>query len=130
LPKPWRATPRPAAGPDRTVDRPRHVRIPEVRPAHGQFEETGRDSYFSKFHGSDSLVPYFPDGGKCYLETESRDFCGHFRIRSATLSRDRFHIAFGNAPRRRIVVLFSATDSVYAEAKRVLQIIIPKIEIS
>jgi hypothetical protein len=25
----------------------------------------------------------FPDGGKCYLETEARESCGHFRIRSA-----------------------------------------------
>ena len=68
----------------------------------------------------------FPDGGKCYLETEVREFCGHFRIRSANLSRNRFQIAFGNAPVKRIEVLFSATDSVYAEVKRVLQIMIPK----
>ena len=68
----------------------------------------------------------FPDGGKCYLETEVREFCGHFRIRSANLSRNRFQIAFGNAPVKRIGVLFSATDSVYAEVKRVLQIMIPK----
>ena len=72
----------------------------------------------------------FPDGGKCYLETEDREFCGHFRIRSANLSRDRFQIAFGNAPVKRIVVLFSATDAVYAEVKRVLRIMIPKIDIS
>jgi hypothetical protein len=31
---------------------------------------------------------------------------------------------------KRIVMLFSATDSVYAEVKHVLQIMIPKIDIS
>jgi hypothetical protein len=69
----------------------------------------------------------FPDGGKCYLETEAREFCGHFLIHSANLSRNRFEIAFGNAPAKGIRVLFSATDSVYVEVKRVLQIMIPKI---
>ncbi len=64
----------------------------------------------------------FPDGGKCYLETDAREFCGHFRIHSANLSRNRFQIAFGNAPVKRIRVLFSATDSVYAEVERNLTV--------
>jgi hypothetical protein len=69
----------------------------------------------------------FPDGGKCYVETDDREFCGHFRIHTAELSRNCFEIAFGKAPMKRIVVLFSATDSVYAEVKRVLRIMVPKI---
>jgi hypothetical protein len=72
----------------------------------------------------------FPDGGKCYVESEDREFCGHFRIRSASLSRNWFRMAFGREPVREIVVVFSATDSVYSEVKRVLRIMIPKIVIS
>ena len=71
----------------------------------------------------------FPDGGKCYLETDDRDFCGHFRIRSANLSRDRLQITFGNAPVKTIVVRFTATDSVYAEVERVLRIMIPQLAV-
>jgi len=72
----------------------------------------------------------FPDGGECYVETEDREFCGHFRIRRAYLSRNRLQIAFGKRPERKIAVLFDATDSVYTEVKRVLHIMIPDIVIS
>ena len=72
----------------------------------------------------------FPDGGKCYLETEDREFCGQFRIQSAQLWRDRFQITFGKEPVSRIDVSFSATDSVYDKVQRVLRILIPGIAIS
>ena len=39
-----------------------------------------------------------PDGGECYVETDDRDFCGHFRIRNAQLSRNWFRMAFGGGP--------------------------------
>jgi hypothetical protein len=111
--------------------------IVELRCEHVSATEAG-DGFQVLFETTrDSLEGYlliqrhfeFPDEGKCYLETEAREFCGHFRIRSANLSRTRFQIAFGNASVKRIVVLFTATDSVYAEVKRVLQIMIPKIDI-
>ena len=38
-------------------------------------------------------------------------------------------MAFGNAPLKEILVLFNATDSAYAEAKRVLQIMIPSLKL-
>jgi hypothetical protein len=72
----------------------------------------------------------FPDGGECYVETDDREFCGHFRIRGAHLSRSRFQMTFGRKPERRIAVLFDVTDSVYSEVKRVLKTIIPDIVIS
>jgi hypothetical protein len=112
--------------------------IVELRCEHVSATEAG-DGFQVLFETTrDSLEGYlliqrhfeFPDGGKCYLETEAPEFCGHFRIRSANLFRDRFQIAFGNDPVKRIVMLFSATDSVYAEVKRVLQIMIPKIDIA
>jgi hypothetical protein len=72
----------------------------------------------------------FPDRGECYVESDDRDFSGHFRIQRASLSRNRFRMAFGRNPVREIAVSFDATDSVYSEVKRVLQIMIPEIIIS
>jgi hypothetical protein len=69
------------------------------------------------------------DGGVSYVETDDVDFCGHFRIPTAQLSRNRFRMAFGNNPVKQITVSFNANDSTYAEAKRVLQIIIPDLEL-
>lgn len=71
----------------------------------------------------------FPNGGKCYLETDDYKFCGHFRTRSAQLSRNRFHVVFGIGRAREITVFFNATDSAYAEVRRVLQIMIPEIRL-
>ena len=39
-------------------------------------------------------------------------------------------MTFGGRPERKIVVLFDATDSVYTEVKRVLQIMITELVIS
>jgi hypothetical protein len=72
----------------------------------------------------------FPDGGKCYVETDDRDFCGHFSTRHARLSRNRFEMTFGTSPVREFAVSFEAADSVYTEVKRVLQIMIPELVIS
>lgn len=72
----------------------------------------------------------FPDRGECYVETDDREFCGHFRIQSAHLSRNQLEIAFDREPVKEIAVLFSTTDPVYAEVSRVLRIMIPEIDIS
>jgi hypothetical protein len=72
----------------------------------------------------------FPDREECYVESDDREFSGHFRIRRAYLSRDRFRMAFGKNPVREITVTFDAPDSVYIEVKRVLQIMITKLVIS
>ena len=67
-------------------------------------------------------------GGECYVETEDPDFCGHFRIRTAQLSRSRFRMALGDEPLKQITVSFNANDPAYAEVKRVLQIMVPHLE--
>ena len=72
----------------------------------------------------------FPDGGKCYLETDDPEFCGHYCFRSARLSRNRFQMVFGIGPVREITVFFKATDSAYVEIQRVLQIMIPEIRLA
>jgi hypothetical protein len=72
----------------------------------------------------------FADREECYVESDDRDFSGHFRILRANLSKNRFRIAFGRNPVREIAVSFDATDSVYTEVKRVLQIMIPELVVS
>jgi hypothetical protein len=72
----------------------------------------------------------FPDREECYVESDDRDFSGHFRIQRADLSRTRFRMAFGRIPVREISVSFDVTDAVYTEVKRVLQIMIPELVIS
>jgi hypothetical protein len=72
----------------------------------------------------------FPDDGRCYLETDDREFCGHFRFQSARLSRNRFEMVFGIGPFKEIRVFFRATDSAYAKVQRVLQIMIPEIRLT
>ena len=71
-----------------------------------------------------------PDGGKCYIETDDMDFGGHFRVRNAHLTRNVFQCEFGTKPPRRIRVFFNATDSNYSEVKRILQIMIPRIDLA
>ena len=115
---------------------PTHIR--ELRCEHVSASEAGEgfQVLFEKAPDSDEgyvIVQRhfeFPDRGECYLETDDREFCGHFRIQSAHLSRNQFQIAFDREPVKEIAVLFSATDPVYAEVRRVLQIMIPGINIS
>ncbi len=115
---------------------PTHIR--ELRCEHVSASEAGDgfQVWFEKAPDSDEgyLIVQrhfeFPDRGQCYLETDDREFCGHFRIQRAHLSRNEFRIAFGREPSREIAVVFSATDPVYAEVRRVLQIMIARITIS
>ncbi len=69
-----------------------------------------------------------PDDGRCYVETNHRDDCGRFVIRNARLTRNQFEFELGHRPARKLKVSFQATDSAYADAKRVLQIVIPDLE--
>ncbi len=69
-----------------------------------------------------------PDEGRSYVETDDRDYCGHFVIRNARLTRDQFEFEFGNRPARKMKVSFEATDSAYADVKLTLQLIIPDLE--
>ena len=114
------------------------TKLREFRCEHVSVSEVG-DGFqilFEKTPGSEEgyvLVQRhfeFPDGGKCYLETDDREFCGHFRFRGAQLSRNRVQMVFGIRPVREITVFFKATDSAYTEVQRVLQIMIPEIRLT
>jgi hypothetical protein len=118
------------------VSMPTNLR--EFRSEHVSVSEVG-DGFqilFEKTPGSEEgyvLVQRhfeFPDGGKCYLETDDREFCGHFRFRGAQLSRNRVQMVFGIRPVKEITVFFKATDSAYTELQRVLQIMIPEIRLT
>src|SRR3954447_11973991 len=75
----------------------------ELRCAHASATEAG-DGYQVLFETTrDSLEGYvliqrhfeFPDRGKCYLETADREFCDHYLVRSANLSRNELRVTFG-----------------------------------
>jgi hypothetical protein len=114
------------------------TRLKEFRCEHVSASEAGDGFQVLFTKASDSDEGYvlvqrhfeFPDRGECYLETEDREFCGHFPIRTAHLSRNHFEISFGRGSVRKLVVFFNITDSVYAEVQRVLQIMVPEIEIT
>jgi hypothetical protein len=118
------------------VSMPTNLR--EFRCEHVSVSEVGDglQILFEKIPGSEEgyvLVQRhfeFPDGGKCYLETDDREFCGHFRFRGAQLSRNRVQMVFGIRPVKEITVFFKATDSAYTELQRVLQIMIPEIRLT
>jgi hypothetical protein len=115
-----------------------HTNLREFRCEHVSVSEVG-DGFqilFEKTLGGEEgyvLIQRhfeFPDGGKCYLETDDREFCGHFHFRGAQLSRNRFQMVFGIRSVRKTTVFFKAADSVYAEVQRVLQIMIPEIRLT
>jgi len=66
-----------------------------------------------------------PDGGRCYVETDDSEFVGHFRLRNARLSINQFEFDFGNGGTRTVRVSFDVAESAYAQARRVLRIMIP-----
>jgi hypothetical protein len=118
------------------VNRPQNLR--EFRCEHVSMSEVG-DGFqvlFEKTQGSEKgyvLVQRhfeFPDGRKCYLETDDPEFCGHFRFRGAQLSRNRVQMVFDIRPVRDITIFFKATDSAYTDLQRVLQIMIPEIRLT
>jgi len=113
------------------------TKLREFRCEHMSVSEVGDGSQvlFEKIPDSEGgyvLVQRhfeYPDSGKCYIETDDQEFCGHFRFRRARLSRKRFQMVFGIKPVREITVFFKATDSAYSELQRVLQILIPEIRL-
>jgi len=113
--------------------------VREIHCGYVSASEFGGDHFqalFAKTQESDVDDDYvlvqrqfeMPDDGKCYVETNDRDNCGHFVIRNARLTRNQLEFEIGNRPARRIKVSFEATDSAYADMKRTLQIMIPDLE--
>jgi hypothetical protein len=108
--------------------------FPEFQCKYVSASEAG--DYFQVFFGEieeESEAAYllvqrqfeFPDHGECYVETNDLDFCGHFVIHRAQLTRNRFRISYGDGPRKHVTVSFVASDRDFAEAERILQVIIP-----
>lgn len=114
------------------------MNFPEFQCKHVSASEEG--DYFQVFFGEleeEGDAAYllvqrqfeFLDHGECYVETNDLNFCGHYVIHSAQLTRDRFQISYGNGPRKYVAVSFKAGDRDFAEAQRILQVIIPELEV-
>src|SRR6266704_2048553 len=67
----------------------------------------------------------FPDDGKRYVETSDPDLCGHYVIHNAQLTRNRFRFSYGAGPTKHVTVSFETDHRSYAEAKRILGLMIP-----
>lgn len=71
----------------------------------------------------------FPNRGRCHIETEIPERCGHFRVSAARLCRDCLFLRWGGNADRQAEVTFEADDEVYVEIRDILRIMIPSIEI-
>jgi hypothetical protein len=71
----------------------------------------------------------FPDGGRCAIETELPEMCGHFRIRSAVLERARFQISWFGRLECQAEVTFDTDDESYADIRRIMATMIPELEV-
>jgi hypothetical protein len=65
------------------------------------------------------------DGGYCYVESSLECLCGHFKIRSAELSRDVFRLEMMCRPVETVQIRFRADDAHYEQLKQILSIMIP-----
>jgi hypothetical protein len=72
----------------------------------------------------------FPDGGKCYFESDDPDLCGHWRVTEAEISRDRLSFQLLCRPARRVRISFAASDDEFAETIRVLRIMLPTLRVA
>ena len=70
-----------------------------------------------------------PDGGLCYLETHDEDYVGHFRVAHASLHRNRFHLELRRTQGADVEVLFDSTEQTYHKLRRILRIMIPRLEV-
>jgi hypothetical protein len=70
-----------------------------------------------------------PDGGICYVEAHDEEYCGHFRLKRAHLTNSSFVIELQRKRSAIIEVRFSATRATFKELLRILQIMIPNLEV-
>src|SRR3990172_5146037 len=64
----------------------------------------------------------FPAGGEFYIESDDTRFCGHFKVKGATLSRQTLRLEMPSTQWKRIEIEFAANQVVYEELVRVLRI--------
>lgn len=68
------------------------------------------------------------DGDVCYLESHDEKFVGHFRIRSARLGRRRFLIVVNQTLEADVAL--DINEQTFHEIKRILRVMIPKLQVS
>ncbi len=88
----------------------------EEREANGENAES-EGAYFLLQRQFES-----PDDGRVYLESDRVDeLCGHFRLRTAQLSRATFRLELAGRPVKWVQIRFLADDKQYRRLKRFLQ---------
>jgi hypothetical protein len=94
------------------------------------FEKEPPDLEGDDEYNAENLAPYFliqrhfepPDDGRCYVETEDPETCGHCRIGASSLSRDCFQIdlLWTKKVARRFRIRFKADQETFGEVRRIL----------
>lgn len=69
-----------------------------------------------------------PDGGKCYIETHSEEYIGHFSLRRVDFRPDGISVEICRSRNSVIDVTFSMTSSAFEEAVPVLKVISGEVE--
>ncbi len=64
----------------------------------------------------------FPDDDSFYLESDDASFCGHFKVRAATLTREFLSIEFLAAEWTTLRIRFAADQDCYEELERIMRI--------
>ena len=62
----------------------------------------------------------FPDGGRVYFECPETRLCGHFAVKSVTLTRQCLRLEMPSTPWQGIQVQFTTDQEGYEELERVL----------
>jgi len=70
-----------------------------------------------------------PDGGLFYIETHDEDYIGHFKVARAVLSPNRFCLELRRKHSAEVKVTFEATDQEYDRVAKIMQIMIPCLEV-
>jgi len=89
------------------------------------------DSDDEQINPFDQPAPYlmvqrqfeFFDGGKCYVESDSDEYIGHFQLRLLEFSPTRLAFAIARRKNTHVEVGFALTAAEYQEAEPIVKII-------
>ena len=65
-----------------------------------------------------------PDGGRCYIETESESYIGHFPLRLIELSPTHLSFEIVRKNNNQVDVSFALDPSEFEEVRRIVEIIL------
>ncbi len=71
----------------------------------------------------------FPDGGECYFESHVEELIGNCKAKSASLSKNKINISYGENPHHEVGIEYDLQDLEFQELALMLKEMIPEIEV-